>query len=322
VPATDWIPLTVTQITAPSPGIRSLVLARNGEMLPGWEAGAHVMLRLPNGDARAYSLVNLSTAPAATRAPTQYRLGVRLETASKGGSAFVHGLGVGDVVSVSPPVNDFPLDDHHGETVLLAGGIGVTPITAMVATLGAQGRHFRLHYLARSEADMAFRSELRAIAGERFLPHFDDRDGVFDLASLMRGMTDGQPLYLCGPRPLIDAAIGLAEALGWAAGRLRFELFAAAAPQTGDRAFELELRASGRTLTVEAGQTIVAAMLEAGLDPLYDCQRGDCGICQATVLEGVPDHRDTVLSAAERAAGRLIQICVSRAASPRLVLDL
>lgn len=322
MPATDWIALTVSDITTPAPGIRSLVIGRGGAVLPGWEAGAHVLLRLPDGEARAYSLVDLSADAAATRAPLSYRLGVRLEPASTGGSAYVHRLGLGDTVWVSAPIQQFPLVAHDDEIVLVAGGIGITPIASMASRLAATGRRFRLHYLARSAADMAFREELRTIAGEGFLPHCDDRDGVFDLAGLMRGMTGGQPLYLCGPRPLIDAAIGLSEALGWAKGRLQFELFAAAAPQTGDRAFELELRASGRTLTVEAGQTIVAAMLEAGLDPLYDCQRGDCGICQAMVLEGVPDHRDTVLSAAERAVGRLIQICVSRTASPRLVLDL
>lgn len=291
-------------------------------MVPGWEAGAHILLRLPDGDSRAYSLVDLSAEPGATRAPESYRLGVRLEPSGKGGSAYVHGLRPGDMVQVSPPIQDFPLVESQSEIVLLAGGIGITPITAMASHLVATGQRFRLHYLARSAADMAFRDELRAIAGARFLPHCDDRDGVFDLAALMRGLTDGEPLYLCGPRPLIDAAIGLAEALGWAPGRLRFELFAAAAPHAGDRAFELELRASGRVLSVAADQSIVAAMIEAGLDPLYDCNRGDCGICQASVLDGEPDHRDTVLSQAERAAGRLIQICVSRAKSPRLVLDL
>ena len=323
MPARDWIDLTVTQIDAPAPAIRSLVLQRaDGQMLPAWQPGAHLRVQLPNGCDRAYSLVALTADPAEMRAPRRYRLAVRLEPQSQGGSVHMHRLRPGDTVTVSPPRNDFALADSEGEAVLLAGGIGITPITAMAAHLAAQGRGFRLHYLARSTEDMAFLAELQSLAGKNLIPHADDRQGLFDLPALMRGLTEAQKLYLCGPRPLIDLAIAQADTLGWAEGRLHFELFAAVAPQTGDQPFELVLQASGRTLTIPANRSIVNAMIEAGLDPLYDCRRGDCGICQATVLEGIPDHRDTVLTAAERGAGRLIQTCVSRSRTPRLVLDL
>jgi ferredoxin-NADP reductase len=319
----DWIALTVAEIRAETPLIRSLRLERpHGEPLPAWEPGAHVRIALPDGDDRPYSLVNLSAEPGATSRPDHYRLGVRLEEPGRGGSRYVHDLAVGQTVRVSLPSNDFVLEPSRAPVVLVAGGIGVTPITAMAARLVAAGDPFRLHYLVRSEEHAAFRDEIAALAGEHLALHRDDRDGVFDLAGLMRGLIADEPLYLCGPTPMIEAAIALAAELGWSPGRLHFEVFAAAAPKAGDAAFEVELRASGQTLTVPADRTILDAMIEAGLDPLYDCKRGDCGICQATVLEGVPDHRDFILSEAERDAGGLIQICVSRSKTPRLVLDL
>lgn len=319
----DWIETAVAEIAVETPLIRSLRLERpHGAPLPAWTPGAHVRIALPDGDDRPYSLINLSAEPGVTAHPTHYRLGVRLEAPTRGGSRYVHGLAVGDTVRVTPPSNDFVLEPTRAPVTLVAGGIGVTPITAMAAHLVAAGDPFRLHYLGRSEDQMAFRDDLAALAGDRLTLHRDDRDGVFDLAGLMRGLEAEAPLYLCGPTPLIEAAIALAGQLGWAPGRLRFEIFASAAPKAGDGAFEVELKATGQTLTVPADRTILDAMIEAGLDPLYDCKRGDCGICQATVLEGVPDHRDFILSESEREAGGLIQICVSRSKSPRLVLDL
>ena len=318
-----WIELHVTEIRPETPSIRALRLARpHGEPLPGWEAGAHVKIRLPDGDERSYSLVNLSPDPAAATRPMSYLLGVRLEEPSTGGSRFMHGLAVGQSVRVSAPSNHFALEPCAGPVRLVAGGIGITPIASMAARLAASGHPFRLHYAGRSEAHLAFRTELSALAGDRLSVHCDDRSGLFDIAGLMASLAPDEPLYLCGPRPMIDAAIACAQGLGWPAGRLHVEIFAAAAPQAGDRPFEVVLAASNRTVAVPAGMSILDALVEAGLDPLYDCKRGDCGICQATVLEGVPDHRDYILSEGERAAGRLMQICVSRAKTPRLVLDL
>ena len=319
----DWIETTVAEICTETPLIRSLRLKRpHGEPLPAWEPGAHVRIALPDGDDRPYSLVNLSDEPGATARPTHYRLGVRLEEPTRGGSRYVHDLAAGQTVRITPPSNDFVLEPTRAAVALVAGGIGVTPIASMAARLVAAGDPFRLHYLVRSEAQAAFRDELAALAGDRLALHRDDRDGVFDLAGLMRGLGADEPLYLCGPTPLIEAAITLAAELGWAPSRLHFEVFAPAAPKACDGAFEVELRATGQTLTVPADRTILDAMIEAGLDPLYDCKRGDCGICQATVLEGLPDHRDFILSESEREAGGLIQICVSRSKTPRLVLDL
>ena len=320
---TEWLDLTVARCRQETAAIRFVELKReHGAPLPAWSPGAHVKVRLPDGDTRSYSLINFSSDPAATSRPAAYGLGIRLENPSRGGSTFMHGLSVGDRVSVAPPSNDFVLEPSSQRFVLVAGGIGVTPIIGMAAHLAAAGNPFRLHYLARSADHMAFRTELAAIAGDRMAVHLDDQDGVFDLRGLMSELAEGEPLYLCGPRPMIDAAIAEASRFGWAPGRLHFEIFSAALPQAGDRAFEVVLQSSGQTLTVPADRTILDVMIEAGLDPLYDCKRGDCGICQATVVEGEPDHRDYILSDAEKAAGELIQICVSRSKTPRLVLDL
>jgi vanillate O-demethylase ferredoxin subunit len=319
----DSLTLTVTSITAETPLIRALELARpDGGVLPSWSAGAHVNLRLPSGDTRSYSLINGSADPAATIDPRSYRLGVRLEEPSQGGSAFVHGLTIGDMVTLSPPENHFPLADGTNEIVLLAGGIGITPIFSMAAALSAAGRPYRLLYAGRTRAHLAFLAEIETLAGSHLTIHADDSAGLFDVAALMTSLPATASLYVCGPTPMIDAAIATAKTLGWADGRLRFEIFTAPTPVAGDTAFDVVLKQSGKRVTVPPDQTILDALLAAGEDPLHDCKRGDCGVCQVGVLDGVPDHRDYYLSDGERAANKLIQICISRSKTPVLVLDL
>jgi ferredoxin-NADP reductase len=317
----SWIDLIVSRIGSETPLIRTIELRPpQGGALPGWEPGAHVKVRLPDGDHRCYSLVNLSTAVGVS--PESYLLGVRLEEPSKGGSRFMHGLKVGDRVSVSAPTNNFRLEPFRGRVTLVAGGVGITPIASMIARLIGEGRSFQAFYAGRSESQLAFRPDLAALAGGRLNFHCDDRSGVFDIKPVMAALAADEPIYVCGPRPMIDAAIAHAAGLGWPQGRLRFEIFAAAEPWAGDRAFEVVLSSSGRAFTIPSDKSILDVLIEAGVDPMFDCKRGDCGICQTTVLEGVPDHRDYILSDSERAAGKLMQICVSRAKTPRLVLDL
>jgi vanillate O-demethylase ferredoxin subunit len=316
----SWIDLIVARIGSETSSIRTIELRPpQGGALPGWDPGAHLKIRLPDGDHRSYSLVNLSAAGASAEF---YALGVRLERPSQGGSRFVHDLTPGDRVSVSAPTNNFCLEPCSGRVTLVAGGIGITPIASMIAHLVGEGRPFQAFYAGRSKSELAFHAELAALAGDRLSFHYDDRAGVFDIKPVMAALGAGEPIYVCGPRPMIDAAIATAAALGWPPGRLRFELFAAAEPRAGDQAFEVVLSSSGRSFTIPSDKSILDVLIEAGVDPLFDCKRGDCGICQTTVLEGVPDHRDYILSENERAAGKLMQICVSRAKTPRLVLDL
>ena len=319
----DQFDLTVTDIHAETQLIRAIRLARpHGEPLPSWEAGAHIKVRLPDGGERSYSLINTSLDPAATTRPHAYRLGVRLEQPSQGGSQFMHTLKVGDVLSITAPSNNFPLQPTSKPVVLLAGGIGVTPVLSMAATLAASQRPYRFIYAGRSRDQLAFLGESEGLNGERLTIHTDDVAGIFDVDGLMASLADGEPLYLCGPKPMIDTAIKSAKELGWADGRLRFEIFAAVTPVEGDHAFEVVLNNSGKTFQIPPGKTILAVLLEAGEDPLHDCQRGDCGICQVSVIEGTPDHRDYILTDAEKAAGKVMQICISRSKTPRLVLDL
>jgi ferredoxin-NADP reductase len=321
--AMDQFDLTVTDIRAETALIRAITLARpHGEPLPCWEPGAHVKVRLPDGGERSYSLINTSLDPAATTRPHAYRLGVRLEQPSQGGSKFMHALNVGDVVSVSTPRNNFPLEPTSKPVVLLAGGIGVTPILSMATALAAAARPYRFIYAGRSRDQLAFLDESGALNRERLTIHTDDTGGLYDVGALMASLVNDDPLYLCGPKPMIDAAIQSAKDLRWADGRLRFELFASVVPVAGDQPFEVVLNSSGKSFLIPADKTILSVLIEAGEDPLHDCQRGDCGICQVNVIEGTPDHRDYILTDAEKAAGKIMQICISRSKTLRLVLDL
>ncbi|HJV27903.1 MAG TPA: PDR/VanB family oxidoreductase [Aromatoleum sp.] len=320
--------LTITAITAETPLIRSLHLrAPGGSGLPAFTPGAHLQVSIPGlADPRCYSLVSFDPDAAAFDAPLAYRLGIRLEDGSRGGSRHMHQLAVGDTVRVAGPKNDFPL--HAAEPgerpiVLVAGGIGITPIAAMAASLQAAGRPYVLHYSGRSREQLAYVDELSALAGDALFVHADDDAASrLDISSLLDGLDPAQHLYVCGPKGMIDAVIEGARTRGWPPERVHFELFATAAPIAGDQAFEVTLAQSGKVLTIPADKTILDVLEAEGCDPMYDCKRGECGVCTCAVLEGVPEHRDYFLSDAEKAGGKLIQICISRAKSPRLVLDL
>jgi vanillate O-demethylase ferredoxin subunit len=316
--------LAVREIRQESPQIRSFRLVRaDGGALDAYTPGAHLKVRVPGlKDPRCYSLVNTGTDDFAT--PAEYRLGVRIANDGQGGSRYMHGLKEGDTITVQDsPANDFPLADHPGKTLLIAGGIGITPIASMAAAMQAHGRDYALHYTGRSRDQMAFLGELQPLAGEHLAVHADDEPGTaLDLDALLDAAPAGQHVYVCGPKGLIDAVIAGARKRNWEGRRVHFELFDAAAPQAGDGSFEIELKHSGKVLVVPPDKTIIDVLEEAGCDPMYDCKRGECGVCQATVLEGIPDHRDYYLSDAEKAAGNVIQMCISRAKSARLVLDL
>lgn len=320
----EGLHLTVAEVRAETPLIRSIVLARpHGEPLPSWQPGAHIDIKLPGGGERSYSLINLTGNPDAGTRPTAYRLGVRLEAPGTGGSRFMHGLKQGDTVHVTQPSNNFPLEPDPRPAVLVAGGIGVTPIASMAGALSAEQRPFRFYYAGRRRQELAFLTEINALCAGRLTIHADDEaGGFFDIKALMASLGGGERLYCCGPLPMIEAAIDAAKGLGWEQGRLRFELFAAAAPRAGDASFEVVLKSTGESFQIPPDKSILDVLIEAGKDPMFDCKRGDCGICQVGVVEGVPDHRDYILSDGEKAEGKLMQICVSRAKTPRLVIDL
>jgi ferredoxin len=192
----------------------------------------------------------------------------------------------------------------------------------MAAALQARGNPYRLHYAGRAQGLLAFLPQLRAICPKGLSVHYDSDDTRLDIAAALGDAPADSNIYVCGPAGMIDAAKAAALAKGIPSDRIHYELFKAELPSSLDKAFEVELKSTGQVVTVEAGQTIIQALEQAGLDVFYDCQRGDCGICQCGVISGTPDHRDVILSDEERASNKVMQICVSRAKSERLVLDL
>lgn len=313
--------MKVVEIQELAEAVRELALVPlDGGKLESFTAGAHIEceVTLPDGRTatRAYSLTN---APNDTRA---YRIAVARAADGRGGSQFMHGLELGATIRVSSPRNDFPLNMSANETLLIAGGIGITPIVAMARALAHAGRPFELHYVGRRRELMAFAGEIEGMPGARLVCDGGDPANGLELSTLTAMPRLGRHLYVCGPRPLIDATIAAAKAAGWPPASLHFELFGAEGPQAGDTAFTIEFAKSGRSAEVGVGRTILEVMEELGLNPIFDCRRGECGVCVADVIAGEPDHRDINLSAREKQAGKLICTCVSRARSDRLVLDI
>jgi vanillate O-demethylase ferredoxin subunit len=193
----EGMELIVTEARSETPLIRSIVLGRrHGEPLPSWQPGAHIDIQLPGGGERSYSLINLVSDPNAGTRPTTYRLGVRLEEPSAGGSRFMHGLKQGDRVHITAPSNNFPLEPDHHPVVLVAGGIGVTPIVSMAAALTTERRTFRFYYAGRRREDLAFLAEIKTLCGDRLIVHTDDEaGGFFDIKALMVSLNDGERLY-------------------------------------------------------------------------------------------------------------------------------
>ncbi|AIJ24306.1 PDR/VanB family oxidoreductase [Amycolatopsis methanolica] len=287
-----------------------------GDPLPEWEPGAHLDLVLGEGMVRQYSLCG----DPADRGVLQ--VAVLREPDGRGGSAWVHDrLSTGDTVRVRGPRNHFRLVDSP-RYLFVAGGIGITPIVPMIVRAEASGADWRLVYGGRSRASMAFREELVARYGDRVDIRPQDETGLLDLGELLGAPRDGVAVYCCGPEPLL-AAVEQRCAV-WPPGSLHVERFSPkAGADAGERTtFEVELAASGRTVTVPPDKSILAAVEEAGVSVLSSCQEGTCGTCETPVLDGVPDHRDSLLTDEERAANDTMMICVSRSCGPRLVLDL
>ncbi|MFC3608620.1 PDR/VanB family oxidoreductase [Stutzerimonas tarimensis] len=309
--------LRVDRIDSLTPRIRRLLLvSEDGSALPSFAPGAHLELHVPGERPllRAYSLVNLS-------GREFYEIAVQLEERGSGGSRWVHGLEPGQRLTAEAPRNHFPLSEVGDHALLIAGGIGITPILGMARALRQAGRNFALHYAGREASRMAYLDEVRAMPEARTWISAVPASGRMPLAAVLAEPVAGRHLYVCGPRGLITEVLDTARRIGWDEDQLHSELFAGSLEIEGETAFEAELRASGVTLQVPAGQNLLEVMIEAGLDPLFDCRRGDCGVCVTQVLEGEAEHRDICLSERDRASGSFCT-CVSRARGGRLVLDL
>ncbi|SDN96989.1 cytochrome P450 [Geodermatophilus sp. DSM 45219] len=297
-------------------GVVSLDLRETGDRpLPAWEPGAHVDLVLDGAPTRQYSLCG---DPADHHG---YRLGVLRDPDGRGSSRFVHDrLSVGDRVRVRGPRNNFPLVSSP-RYLFIAGGIGITPVLPMIRAAEAAGADWELVYGGRRRASMAFLDEL-ARYGDRVSVRPQDETGLLDLDGLLGTPRPDTLVYCCGPEPLLAAVER--RCAGWPRGALHVERFAPrpqAEPARAE-AFEVVLERSERTLTVPPDRSILSVVEEAGVGVLSSCAEGTCGTCETGVLEGVPDHRDSVLTDEEREANDCMMICVSRARTDRLVLDL
>lgn len=299
--------------------IASFELARaDGGALPSFSAGSHIDVHLPIGLVRQYSLAN------DPHDATHYRIGVLRDPNSRGGSASMHAhVREGDVLTISEPRNHFPLV-HAPHTILLAGGIGLTPLLCMAQRLSATGASFELHACNRSLARSAFVEEMKAF-GERFHLHLDDGDAAqkLDLPAVLGKAPAGSRIYVCGPAGFIDFVVATAKAQGWPHDHVHLEYFSAAAQDTsGDREFEVRIASTGQTYTIPADKPVTAALSELGVEIMVSCEQGVCGTCLTRVLEGEVDHRDQYLTDDERACHDQFLPCCSRAKSPMLVLDL
>jgi|SRR5690606_28146057 len=295
-------------------GVRELVLVNaDVQPLPGWQPGAHIDIEAGE-HVRQYSLCGDPSRD------DEWRVAVLRDPASRGGSAYlVESLSVGDLLRAGGPRNNFELEDAPSY-LFIAGGIGVTPLLPMIRQAIGEGRDVRVVYGARSEGAMSYRDVLAEVVGPALTLVPQDRSGPIDLAAILQETDRGTTVYCCGPEGLLAAAEAQCAARGL---QLRLERFAPRdVGEVTNTAIEVELADSGITLEVPPDVSILEAVEEAGVFVLSNCEEGTCGTCVTQVLEGVPEHRDSYLDEEERESGEQMCICVSRACTRRLVLDL
>lgn len=293
----------------------------DGKPLPAFSAGSHVDVYLPDGITRQYSLCNDSAES------HRYLIGVLKDPATRGGSKAMHeAIREGDVLQISAPKNHFPLVHEASRSLLLAGGIGVTPILCMAERLAVVDADFEMHYCSRSRDRMAFYDRISgsAFAGKVHF-HFDDGmpEQRLDMAELLGSPVPGTHLYVCGPKGFMDAVLNTARASGWPEEHLHYEFFSAEVVRSDDDgAFEVKLASSGRIVFVPKDKTVIEALEAAGVEIQTSCEQGVCGTCLTRVLGGVPDHRDMYQTPTEQARNTHFTPCCSRSKSAILVLDL
>lgn len=312
------LPLRVTGVAAEARDVLRLELSdAAGRELPEFAPGAHIVLHLPNGIARQYSLVN------DWRERHRYVLGVGRAPASRGGSEYVHtALRTGTEIICSAPSNNFHLAPDASHYVFIAGGIGITPILSMIRWCEAMGKSWELVYAARSRPRMAFYEELSAYRSRVRFHCDDEQDGSLPVAHLMAGVPEHAHVYCCGPAPLMEAVKGAPTAVPPQA--LHFEWFSAAAQEAPAAAagFWIDLQRSGQSFLVPPDQSILEVLEHNGHEVPFSCREGLCGTCETPVCGGEVDHRDYVYPESQRAGLQSMLVCVSRARSQRLVLDL
>ena len=315
----DFYDVRVTSISYEAEGIHSFELRRDAALLPAFSAGSHVELHLANGMQRSYSLLN------SPEERQRYVVAISRDIKSRGGSRFIHDkLQVGQMIRISAPRNNFPLNEQATHSILISGGIGITPMMSMLERLEQLGRPWQLFYCARDRAHAAFLEKLKSrgfAASGKLIEHIDDEAGsVIDLNALLAKVAPDADVYCCGPLPMLDGF--LKAAADRPADKVHVEYFSAKEAAAVEGGFRVVLAKSNREFDIGPGQTILQTLLDAGIDVPYSCMEGICGACETSVLEGQPDHRDVVLTEDERTASRTMMICCSGCKSERLVLDL
>jgi phthalate 4,5-dioxygenase reductase subunit len=311
------MPLRVTRKEKIADGIHLLEFRDTSDKpLPEFSAGAHIAIRVPNGALRKYSLCN---DPAERH---RYTIAVKREANGRGGSTnLIDGVKAGDELMVATPVNDFELPPRAQDFLFIAGGIGITPIMAMIRQALAEGKRFRLYYCTRSPETTAFREELSAPEfKDNVTIHYDHGDPArsLDLRPILQERKNREHLYCCGPRPLMEAVRNMTD--HWSSAAVHFEAFSdAETHKPTDKPFGVKLARSGTVIEVPTDKTILEALREHGLDVPSSCETGTCGTCRTKLLAGEADHRDLVLAEHER--GENIMICVSRARSDEITID-
>ena len=292
-----------------------------GSALPPFSAGSHIDVHVDEQTMRQYSLCN------DVAENQRYHIAVLRDPAGRGGSRAVHdAVREGDLLRVSAPKNHFPMVHDARESLLLAGGIGITPLLCMAQRLAVAGSAFAMHYCTRSEERTAFVERiLHSAFSDQVTFHFDHsgESQKLDIQAQLSQPRAGAHIYVCGPTRFMDAVLGTARANGWAEHQLRYEFFGAQVMKSeDDEAFEVKLASSGKVITIPKDQTIVQALAGTGIEIPMSCEQGVCDICLTRVLEGEPDHKDSFLTPEEQAKNDQFTPCCSRAKSKRLVLDL
>lgn len=289
----------------------------DGAPLPAWSPGAHLEFALPTPQGTLIRHYSLCGDPADRQS---WRIAVLREADGRGGSAYIHdAVAAGDTLRVTGLRNNFPLGEA-GKYLFVAGGIGITPILPMVRAAIAAGADWRFVACTRSADRLPLADQVRALPADGVHVHLDEESGLLDLDALLGSCDDATSVYVCGPTGLIGAIESRSEGQAW---QFFAEQFVADAVDTsGDQAFDVVISSTGATVTIPADASILHTLNEAGYDIASSCEEGTCGTCETGVLDGVPDHRDVVLSKSEKAENDCMMLCVSRANCPRLVLDL
>jgi dimethylamine monooxygenase subunit B len=308
--ASTDIHVRVVEAEKVAEGIKRLKLVpANGKALPDFSGGAHTVVVMQDGDRQRRNPYSLMSMPGDT---SSYEISVLRTTDSRGGSAFIHdSVTVGTELSISEPVNLFPIDRRARKHLLIAGGIGITPFVAMMAQLNREDAPFELHYAMRSSRHGAYWATLRSLYGHRVHTYSDAEAQTLPLDRLLEGQLLGTHLYVCGPTGMIDWVLQSARAAGWPDENVHSERFSP--PPTG-QPFTVELAKSKKTVKVGAHESLLEAVEAAGVDAPYLCRGGACGHCETAVLSctGSLVHNDHYLSDEERASAKKIMLCVSR----------